>query len=240
MSLKALCEAFAEGARATAPVAIACACVGIIVGSISRTGFGINMANAIVSLGGKNLLFTLFFTMISCMVLGMGVPSIPAYIITATIGASALARLGIAGISAHMFAFYYAMFANLTPPVALACFAAAAISGGDPIKTSLASVKLGIAGFIVPFMFIYSPQLLLIDTSLMEGVIVVIGACLGIFMLAAAVEGYLFTKMHFVLRFVSFAGALCLIDSGITSYLIGAVVLAGLVAIQYTLSKREA
>jgi TRAP transporter 4TM/12TM fusion protein len=239
MSFKALCEAFAEGARATAPVAIACACVGIIVGSISRTGFGINMADTIISLGGKNLLFTLFFTMLSCMLLGMGVPSILAYIITATIGASALAKLGIPGISAHMFAFYYAMFANLTPPVALACFAAAAISAGDPLKTSFASVKLGIAGFIVPFMFIYSPQLLLIDTSFMEGVRVVIGACLGVFLIAVAVEGYLFTKMHVVLRLIAFVGALCLIDSGITSDLIGAVVLVGLVAIQHTLLKRE-
>ena len=240
MSVKDLCDAFAEAARSMASVAIACACVGIVVGSISKTGFGINMADTIISLGQKSLMFTLVFTMITCMVLGLGVPSIPAYIITATIGASALAKLGIPGISAHMFAFYYAMFANLTPPVALAVFAATAISGGDPIKTSLASMKLAIAGFIVPFMFVYSPQLLLIDTSFMEGVRVAIGACVGVFMLAVAVEGYLFTKLHWVMRLVAVAGALCLIDSGFVTDLIGSVILAALITVQHLLSKKEA
>ena len=123
------------------------------------------MANTIIALGGTSILFTLVFTMITCMILGMGLPSIPAYIITAAIAAPALAKLGIAPAAAHMFSFYYAMFANLTPPVALASFAAAGLSGGDPMKTGVASVKLAIAGFIVPFMFVFSPQLMLIHTT---------------------------------------------------------------------------
>jgi TRAP transporter 4TM/12TM fusion protein len=232
MSFKDLCDAFAEGARATVPVAIACACVGIIVGSISKTGFGINMADAIISFGQKSILFTLIFTMITCMILGMGVPSIPAYIITATICARALANLGIEPISAHMFAFYFAMFANLTPPVALAAFAAAGISGGDPIKTGFMSVKLAIAGFIVPFMFVYSPQLLLVDTSFMEGIRVAIGACLGVFMIAVAVEGYIFTNMNWFIRIVTAGGALCLIDSRIITDVIGILVLVALIVFQ--------
>ncbi|MDR1965990.1 MAG: TRAP transporter permease, partial [Synergistaceae bacterium] len=123
MGFKDVMDAFADGAKQTVPVAMACACVGIIVGSISKTGFGLTMANAIISFGKQSLLATLVFTMVTCMILGMGVPSIPAYIITATIGANALHQLGIPAVAAHMFAFYFAMFANLTPPVALAAFA---------------------------------------------------------------------------------------------------------------------
>ncbi|MDR3331544.1 MAG: TRAP transporter permease [Synergistaceae bacterium] len=239
MSFKDLCDAFADGAKQTVSVAMACACVGIIVGAISKTGFGLTMADAIISFGKQNLLFTLLFTMITCMILGMGVPSIPAYIITATIGASALSKLGIPAMAAHMFSFYFAMFANLTPPVALAAFAAAGLSGGDPMKTGFAAVKLALAGFVVPYMFIYSPQLLLIDTGLLEGIRVVIGACLGVFLIGAAVEGYLFAKINVILRIISFAGAFCLIDSGLYSDAIGIVVLVGLVAVQYVITKKN-
>jgi TRAP-type uncharacterized transport system fused permease subunit len=145
-------EALADGARQTVSVAIACACVGIIIGVTSKTGFGLAMAHSIVTLGRHNLLFTLIFTMVTCMILGMGLPSIPAYIITTTIATPALVELGITDIAAHLFAFYFGMFANLTPPVALAAFAAAGLSGGDAWKTGWASVKLVLAGFLVPYM----------------------------------------------------------------------------------------
>ncbi|MDR1740922.1 MAG: TRAP transporter permease [Synergistaceae bacterium] len=238
MSIRDIFDSLADGAKQTVPVAMACACVGIIVGAISKTGFGLTMADAIISLGKHNLLFTLIFTMITCMILGMGVPSIPAYIITATIGARALSKLGIPEVAAHMFAFYFAMFANLTPPVALAAFAAAGLSGGDPMKTGYAAVKLALAGFIVPYMFIYSPQLLLIDTTFFEGLRVAIGACVGVFMIAAAVEGYLFTKMHPIVQVISFAGALCLIDSGLYTDLAGAALLVAVVLIQRAAVRR--
>ncbi len=239
MSFKDICDAFADGATQTVAVAIACACVGIIIGVTSKTGFGLTMANTIITLGGKSLVITLIFTMVTCMILGMGVPSIPAYIITATVAAPALAKLGIPEISAHMFSFYYAMFANLTPPVALAAFAAAGLSGGDPMKTGFAAVKLAIAGFIVPFMFVYSPQLLLIDTTFLEGLRVTIGACFGVFMIGVAVEGYLFTKTNIFMRLVAACGALALIDSGIYSDLMGLGVLVLLVAYQYFSAKKE-
>jgi TRAP transporter 4TM/12TM fusion protein len=239
MSLSDIVSALADGAKQTVSVAMACACVGIIIGVISKTGFGLTMANAIITLGSQSMLFTLIFTMITCMILGMGVPSIPAYIITASIAAPALAKLGIPAIAAHMFAFYYAMFANLTPPVALAAFAAAGLSGGDPVKTGFAAVKLALAGFIVPYMFVYSPQLMLIDTTFFEGLRVVIGACLGVFLIGVAVEGYLFTRVYPPLRLVVFAGALCLIDSGIYTDLIGMVILTGLLLIQYLRQQRE-
>ena len=239
MGLKDICDAFADGARQTVPVAVACACVGIIIGVTSKTGFGLTMANTIIALGSQSLLFTLVFTMITCMILGMGVPSIPAYIITATIAAPALSKLGIPAISAHMFSFYYAMFANLTPPVALAAFAAAGISGGDPVKTGFSAVKLALAGFIVPYMFVYSPQLLLIDTSLLEGLRITAGACLGVLLIGMAVEGHLFTSMVMPLRVIAFAGALCLIDGGIYTDMAGLAVAALVFLVQRHLAGRR-
>lgn len=239
MNFKNICDAFADGAKQTVSVAMACACVGIIIGVTSKTGFGLTMANAIIALGEQSLILTLVFTMITCMILGMGVPSIPAYIITATIAAPALRELGIPVVAAHLFAFYYAMFANLTPPVALASFAAAGISGGDPMKTGVASVKLAIAGFIVPFMFVYSPQLLLIDTGFLEGVRVAVGACMGVFLIGAAIEGYLFTKVPLLLRVIAFAGAMCLIDGGIYTDIVGLAVFVGMLAVQRYFAGRE-
>ncbi|MDR1528807.1 MAG: TRAP transporter permease [Burkholderiales bacterium] len=239
MSFKDICDAFADGAKQTVPVAMACACVGIIIGVVSKTGFGLTMANAIISMGQESLLFTLFFSMITCMVLGMGVPSIPAYIITATIAAPALAKLGIPVLAAHLFSFYYAMFANLTPPVCLAAFAAAGLAGGDPMRTGFASVKLALAGFIVPFMFIYSPELMLIDTTWLEGIRVVIGACIGVLLIGVAVEGFLLTKANWFVRIVAMISAFGLIDSGLWTDLAGMAGLAVVVAVQYFLFKRE-
>ena len=232
MSPRDLLDALADGAKQTVSVAVACACVGIIIGVCSKTGFGLTMANTIISLGQTSLLFTLIFTMITCMILGMGLPSIPAYIITATIAAPALAKLSIPVGAAHMFSFYYAMFANLTPPVALASFAAAGLSGGNPVQTGVASVKLAIAGFIVPFMFVYSPQLMLINTTAAEGLWVAATASIGVFLIGVAVEGYLFAPLPTWLRVVAAAGSLLLIQPGLTTDTAGVVILAAVLILQ--------
>lgn len=232
MSVNDMVTALADGAKQTVSVAVACACVGIIIGVCSKTGFGLTMANTIIALGGTSILFTLVFTMITCMILGMGLPSIPAYIITAAIAAPALAKLGIAPAAAHMFSFYYAMFANLTPPVALASFAAAGLSGGDPMKTGFASVKLAIAGFIVPFMFVFSPQLMLIDTTVFEGVWTAASACLGVFLLAVATEGYFLAPVALWLRVIVLAGSLGLMYPGIVTDAVGVTVCAVLYLMQ--------
>lgn len=232
MSFNDMVTALADGAKQTVSVAVACACVGIIIGVCSKTGFGLTMANTIIALGGTSILFTLVFTMITCMILGMGLPSIPAYIITAAIAAPALAKLGIAPAAAHMFSFCYAMFANLTPPVALASFAAAGLSGGDPMKTGFASVKLAIAGFIVPFMFVFSPQLMLIDTTVFEGVWTAASACLGVFLLAVATEGYFLAPLALWLRGIVLAGSLGLMYPGIVTDAVGVTVCAVLYIIQ--------
>ncbi|NCC64717.1 MAG: TRAP transporter fused permease subunit, partial [Spirochaetia bacterium] len=239
MSIRQILDAFSEGTRAVVSVAVACAVVGIIIGVVSITGFGLNMANAIIQLGQANLMATLFLTMITCMILGMGLPSIPAYLITATMAAPALVRLGIPPLAAHMFVFYFAMFANITPPVALASFAAAGLSGGDPMKTGLQSVRLSLAGFIVPYMFIFNSALLLIDTSFFIALRVTITAIIGVCMIGMATEGYLFKNMPPVIRILSFSGALLLITANIVQDGIGLTFLAITLLYQFYLKRSD-
>ena len=240
MSFNDIIGAMVASAKSTVSVAIACACVGIIVGSCSITGFALNMANTIISIGGKSLMFTLMFTMITCMILGMGLPSIPSYIITSTIAAPALVQLGIPALVAHMFCFYFAMFANLTPPVALAAFAAAGISGGNPMKTGWASVKLALAGFILPYMFVYNTDLLLLNTPVLKGIQVAITSAIGVFLISVAVEGYLFKKVTPILRILSFVGAYLLIDSGLITDIVGIAICAVILIYQKTMAKKSA
>lgn len=238
MSLKDIIDAFEEGAKSTVSVAVACAVVGIIIGVVSLTGFGLNMANAIIQIGKSNLLATLFLTMITCMILGMGLPSIPAYLITATMAAPALIQLGIPALAAHMFVFYYAMFANLTPPVALASFAAAGVSGGDPMKTGYQSVRLALAGFIVPYMFVYNTSLLLIDTTPLIAVRVVVTSLIGVFMIGASTEGYFATKMNNLFRVIVFAGALMMITENFYQDILGLAIFAAMIILQKAKEKK--
>ncbi len=239
MSVKDILDAFEEGTRSVVSVAVACAVVGIIIGVVSLTGFGLNMANAIIQIGSSHLLATLVLTMVTCMILGMGLPSIPAYLITATIAAPALIQLGVPDIAAHMFVFYFAMFANITPPVALASFAAAGISGGDPMKTGLQSVKLSLAGFIVPYMFVYNSALLLIDTTPLLAIRVVITSIIGVLMIGIATEGYVYTKLSMLFRPIVFVGSLLLITENVYQDFIGLAILVLLIIFQKSKVKKE-
>ncbi|ADC48546.1 TRAP type transporter protein [Alkalihalophilus pseudofirmus OF4] len=238
MSIKDIVEALESGARTAVGVAVACATVGIVVGVATMTGFGLKLANGIVTLGGDSLLLTLIFTMIACIVLGMGLPSIPTYIITATMAAPALISYGIEPLVAHLFVFYFGLFANITPPVALAAFAAAGISGGDQMRTGFVSMKLAIAGFIVPFMFVYNDSLLLINTTFAEGAAVAVTAILGVVMLGTAAEGYLFRSIHWVLRIVLFAGAILFMNPNMVQDIIGLAIILVVVLWQWRKSKK--
>ncbi|MDV2885725.1 C4-dicarboxylate ABC transporter permease [Alkalihalophilus pseudofirmus] len=238
MSIKDIVDALESGARTAVGVAVACATVGIVVGVATMTGFGLKLANGIVTLGGDSLLLTLIFTMIACIVLGMGLPSIPTYIITATMAAPALISYGIEPLVAHLFVFYFGLFANITPPVALAAFAAAGISGGDQMRTGFVSMKLAIAGFIVPFMFVYNDSLLLINTTFAEGAAVAVTAILGVVMLGTAAEGYLFRSIHWVLRIVLFAGAILFMNPNMVQDIIGLAIILVVVLWQWRKSKK--
>lgn len=239
MSFKELLGALEDGSRSALSVAIACAAVGIIVGVATLTGFGLKLANAIVMIGGNSLFLTLIFTMVASIILGMGLPSIPTYIITSTMAAPALVQLGIQPFVAHMFVFYFGLFANLTPPVALASFAAAGISGGDPMRTGFASMKLAIAGFIVPFAFVYNSSLLLIDTDVMTGIIIAITSIVGVIMLGIATEGYMLRSLNWFFRILVLAGAIMLIIPNIYLDLIGVGILVVIFLIQFIANKQS-
>jgi TRAP transporter 4TM/12TM fusion protein len=243
MSFMDVLGALEDGARLSLAVMAACAVVGIIIGVVSLTSFGTVMTSSIVTLGAGSLLLTLILTMLASMVLGMGLPSIPAYIITATMAAPALAGFNIPILSAHMFVFYFGIFANITPPVCLAAFAGAGIAGGDPMKTGFQSLKLALAGFIVPFMFIYNPTMLMIDPAglavtakefplppVMEIVMVVITSVVGVIGLSAAVEGYFKGVMNPLMRVALAAGALLLIYPELMTDVAGAIIVIGIAA----------
>ncbi|MBM7714269.1 TRAP transporter 4TM/12TM fusion protein [Bacillus thermophilus] len=239
MSFKDIVGALEDGARSALSVAIACAAVGIIVGVATLTGFGLKLANGIVAIGGESLMLTLIFTMIACIILGMGLPSIPTYIITATMAAPALVKLGVEPFVAHMFVFYFGLFANLTPPVALAAFAAAGISGGSPMRTGFVSMKLAIAGFIVPYIFVYNNALLMIDTTFLEGAVVTLTSITGVIMLGISVERYYFVPLSWPLRIIMFLGSIMLITPNMLQDLAGLVILIIITILQWMKMKKN-
>ena len=237
-------DAMTEGVRNAIPVAIACGAVGIIVGVATLTGIALDAADAVVNLGQAipfawlQLVVTLILTMAASIVLGMGLPSIPCYIITSTMAAPILLNLPLfrelAGSSdtamfvAHMFVFYFGIFANLTPPVALAAYAGAGISGGSPNATGIQAMKLAVAGFVVPYMFVFAHSMLMIDAGWLDVLAVAITGAAGVLMLAVAVEGYLRAPLAVGWRLLAAAGALALIFPGLISDGIGAAIAVAL------------
>jgi TRAP transporter 4TM/12TM fusion protein len=233
MDMKAILLALEDGARTVLGVAMSCAVVGLIIGIASLTGFGLKLASAILYLGHGMLLPTLGLTMIACIILGMGLPSIPAYIITVTMAAPALAKLGVEPLVAHMFVFYFGMLANLTPPVALAAFAGAGISGGDPTRTGFVAVRLALAGFIVPFLFVLDPAMLMINAGWVEILMITITATIGVINLGAALEGYLLAPLNIPLRLILLVAALALMKPGMLSDLFGLAVFGAILGLQF-------
>lgn len=220
-TLYELLKSLHNGARSALGVAIACAVIGFVVGVATMTGFGVKLSGAITSLAGGSMFLTLVFTMVASLVLGMGVPTIPTYIITSTMAAPALAVFGIPPLVAHMFVFYFGLLADLTPPVALAAFAGAGIAKADPTKTGFTAVRLALAGFLVPFIFVYDNSLLLRNTTTLGAVEITLTALAGIVLLGAGVIGYLLIDARPYERALFIAGALCLITPGVVTDLVG-------------------
>ncbi|MDD4504210.1 MAG: TRAP transporter permease [Clostridiaceae bacterium] len=238
MNLKSLLEALEAGAKSALGVAIACACAGIIVGTVTLTGLGLKMGNGLVTLAGGQLLPTLFLTMISSLILGMGAPTTANYIITSTIAAPALLKLGVNVLTAHMFVFYFGIIADITPPVALAAFAGSAIAKSDPIKTGINASKLAIAAFLIPYLFVINPQLLLINTTFMEIVQITITSLIGMFGLGIAMEGFIIGKVNVIFRILFLLGGLALIYPGLYTDLIGIAVIGLGITYQWFKYKR--
>jgi len=230
---KRILEALAAGAKGTISVAAACGIAGIIAGTITMTGLANIMVNAIVTLAGNQVIIALFLTMLCCIVLGMGVPTTANYCIMAATCAPILIRMGVPDIAAHFFVFYFGIVADLTPPVALAAYAGAAIAQANPMKTALTATKLAIAAFIVPYVFAMNPALLLIDTSLGSVILICITSVVGIFGVSAALEGYLFRPIPWYLRLASAVGGLMLIYPGLVTDSIGLILVGGMCAYMY-------
>jgi TRAP transporter 4TM/12TM fusion protein len=220
MSVRNIFEALRDGAIGSVEVAAACAAAGIIVGCITMTGLGLKFSSLIADLSGGNLLLALPFTMIACLALGMGVPTTAQYIIIAALVAPALIQLGVVAIAAHLFIFYFGTRADITPPVALAAYAGAGIAGSNPMKTGVTAFQLGIAGYIVPFMFIYGPELLIIG-SVPKIVFATLTATFGVYCLAAGVQNCLFIRTTFYERILLLITSFLLIKPGLTTDLVG-------------------
>ena len=223
-------EALAAGGQGTISVAAACGIAGIIGGTITMTGLANVIINGIVALAGNQVIIALFLTMLCCIVLGMGVPTTANYCIMAATCAPILVRMGVPVLAAHFFVFYFGIVADLTPPVALAAYAGAAIGQANPMKTALTATKLAIAAFIVPYVFALNPVMLFIDvTSVFEVVLIVITSIIGIFGVSAALEGYILTNMNVVERIASAAAGLMLIIPGAVTDIAGVVLFAAVV-----------
>lgn len=236
---KRFLEALAAGGQGTIAVAAACGIAGIIGGTITMTGLANLVINGIVALAGNQVIIALFLTMICCIILGMGVPTTANYCIMAATCAPILIRMGVPAIAAHFFVFYFGIVADLTPPVALAAYAGAAIAQANPMKTALNSTKLAIGAFIVPYVFALNPVLLFVGV---DGVFQVVGIIItsvaGIFGISAALEGYILKRMNPIQRIMSAVGGLLLIDPELATDCIGIALVAAVILWQYLEKKK--
>src|SRR5699024_945845 len=251
IGFKDMVDALVDGARTALAVAAATACAGIIVGVVLKTGLGLGLANGLISAAGGNVLLTLIFTMLASLVLGMGSPTTANYVITSTIAAPAIITLltldldpNVAvpltvALSAHLFVFFFGIVADITPPVALAAFAASGISGGDPIKTGVTSAKLAIAAFIIPYMFVFNPALLMIDSSLLEIVWVTLTALIGMIAIGAGMIGYWYRACKLYERIVITATGFLLIFPETLTDIIGLSLFLVLFIIQYKTQEKD-
>ena len=241
LTFKKIFEALEAGAKGAITVGVACAIAGMIAGCITVTGLASILINAIVQLAGSATFIGLILTMVCCIVLGMGVPTTANYCIMASTCAPILIKMGFPLVAAHFFVFYFGIVADITPPVALAAYAGSAIAKGNPMKTGINATKLAIAAFIVPYIFAYSPAMLFVNVTSVWAVIqIVLSALLGIFGVAAGLEGFMLRKMNWLLRLICIGGGLGLMIPGALSDLVGLVLIGGVFAIQYVQNKKEA
>lgn len=225
MGIDKVIQACKTAAENMLPVLVACATAGIVVGVVIQTGLGLKFSNLVIQASGGNVLLALLLTALACLVLGMGLPTSAAYIITAALGAPALVSMGVDRMAAHLFVFYFACISVLTPPVAIAGYAAAGVAQSDPIRTSVEGFRLAGAAYIVPFFFVYGPALLLVGSPgqiVWATVTAVVGACC----LAVALQGYLVSRMTGLWRLVFLAAALLLVRTGAATDVPGLVLAA--------------
>ena len=229
-----------KGAKNVLGVLVACAAAGIIIGVVTKTGVGLKLASGLLTLSGGLLLPTMFFTMITAILLGMGVPTTANYVITSTIAAPALVQMGVPVLAAHMFVFYFGIIADVTPPVALAAYAGSGISGGNALKTGVNASKLAIAAFIIPYIFVMSPVLLMMQGTALELFISTVTALGGMVAISSALIGYLADDCRMAERLILVAAGLMMIQPGLVTDVIGLVLFALILAGQLKRRPQEA
>lgn len=232
-------DALEAGGKSTITVAAACGVAGIISGTITMTGLANELVNGIVTVANNNLFIALFLTMLCCIVLGMGVPTTANYCIMAATCAPILIRMGVPALAAHFFVFYFGIVADITPPVALAAYAGSAIAKSNPMKTAFNASRLAIAVFIVPYVFCYSPALLMIDTTAASVILIALTSFIGIFGVAAGMEGYLKTYMNPLIRLAFIAGGILLIIPSIPTDIAGILLIAAAASFQFLSATRK-
>ena len=229
-----------RGAKGVLGVLVACASAGIIIGVVTKTGVGLRLASGLIDLAGGMLLPAMFFTMITAIVLGMGVPTTANYVITSTIAAPALEQMGVPVLAAHMFVFYFGIIADVTPPVALAAYAGAGISGGNALKTGVHASKLAIAAFIIPYVFVLSPVLLMVDATPLALVSVTLSALLGMIAISSALCGFLADHCRPYERILLIIAGLLMIKPGGITDLVGLILFVVILVMQYRRAKEAA
>ena len=244
ISIKKILDALESGGKGTITVAVACSMAGIIAGCITATGLASKLITAVVSISSQvgfinPTLVALFLTMICCIILGMGVPTTANYCIMASTCAPILITIGVPKVAAHFFVFYFGIVADITPPVALAAYAGSAIAKSNPMKTGINATKLAIGAFIVPYIFCLNPAMLFIDTTPLSVVLIVVSSLIGIFGVAAALNGYLFKKMHWLFRIVICVAGLLMMDPTVMTDIVGFILLSAVVAVQYFSAKKQ-
>lgn len=237
--VKDVAVAYANAARNILSVACACGVAGIIVGMVTLTGLGLKLGQSLISITGGNQFFTLFFAMITSIVLGMGVPTTANYLITSTIAAPILMKLGIPIFTAHMFCFYFGIVADITPPVALAAYAGSAIAKSDPFKTGVNASKLAIAAFLVPYLFVFNPQMILINATSLGIVQIIFSSLIGMLGIGTGLTGYFITDTPWYERLFLIAGGLGMLIPDTTTDFVGFAVLLTIGSLQFIRSKKR-
>ena len=236
---KRLLEALAAGGQGMITVAVACGVAGIVAGIIGVTGLAYMLFNGIVTLAGNQIIIALFLTMLCCIVLGMGVPTTANYCIMAATCAPILVQMGVPMVAAHFFVFYFGIVADLTPPVALAAYAGAAIAQANPMKTAVTSTKLAIGAFIVPYVFALNPAMLFVDTNAWEVILICVTSLVGMCGVAAGLEGYFLRNMRWYERIATIIGGLLLIYPGLVTDVIGFALVGGVLVYEILTKKQN-
>ena len=238
MAPREIFQALELGAKNALTVVTACACAGLVIGVITLTGIGLQLSTLVIALSGGIMILALLFSMVGSIILGMGLPTTAAYIIMATLGAPALIEIGVHPISAHLFVFYFAIISAITPPIALAAYTAGAIAGADVNKTSITALKVALAGFFIPFMFVYNPELLM-EGAPAQIVIGALTASVGVVVLSAATIGYMKIRLLLWERGAFFLAALFLMYTGVANDLVGLGIIAFVIVTKFFIKKEK-